>query len=216
MIALYRPALEPLGLTHPQYLVMLALWQHGSLSVKELGTLLQLDSGTLSPLVRRLVDAGLVTKERAAADERSVVVSLSPAGSALRRRAPAVPRAVAARLGMSPAQLVGAARRPHRRDPRGGHRGAVGPLRPSVGEGRRGAGTSSRTRGSGRRAWAAACRPPGPVPTARRRDTAVRGRPHAPGADSTGGGASAVTRPVAPGKRSSGTGRPQCQPWRTS
>ena len=64
VVAVYRPVLEPLGLTHPQYLVMLALWQHGPLSVKDLSGLLQLDPGTLSPLLKRLEAAGLLRRER--------------------------------------------------------------------------------------------------------------------------------------------------------
>ena len=106
VIGLYRPVLEPLGLTHPQYLVMLALWQHRRLTVKELGALLQLDSGTLSPLLKRLVALGLVTKARDERDERSVVVTLTGAGGALREEALAVPRAVMARLGMDVGDLV--------------------------------------------------------------------------------------------------------------
>ncbi|MGQ7298327.1 MarR family winged helix-turn-helix transcriptional regulator [Quadrisphaera sp. KR29] len=106
VIALYRPVLEPLGLTHPQYLVMLALWQHRRLSVKELGGLLQLDSGTLSPLLKRLVALGLVTKARDGRDERVVVVELTARGAALREQALAVPRAVMARLGMDVEELV--------------------------------------------------------------------------------------------------------------
>lgn len=106
VIGLYRPVLEPLGLTHPQYLVMLALWQHRRLTVKELGGLLQLDSGTLSPLLKRLVALDLVTKTRDERDERSVVVTLTGAGAALREQALAVPRAVMARLGMDVAELT--------------------------------------------------------------------------------------------------------------
>lgn len=107
VIGLYRPVLEPLGLTHPQYLVMLALWQHRSLSVKDLGRLLQLDSGTLSPLLKRLAAAGLVTKQRQIRDERSVVVALTDQGSALRQRAEQVPHEVVRRLGMDVEELVG-------------------------------------------------------------------------------------------------------------
>ena len=105
VLGLYRPVLEPLGLTHPQYLVMLALWEHERLSVTELGRLLQLDSGTLSPLLKRLSGAGLVVKERAADDERVVVVSLTPQGRALRARAEAVPVEVVRRLGMDAEEL---------------------------------------------------------------------------------------------------------------
>lgn len=106
VIALYRPVLEPLGLTHPQYLVMLALWQHRRLTVKELGGMLQLDSGTLSPLLKRLVSTDLVTKARDERDERVVVVELTERGAALREEALAVPRAVMARLGMDVGDLV--------------------------------------------------------------------------------------------------------------
>jgi len=66
VVAVYKPLLEPLGLTHPQYLVMVALWQHGPQHVKELGALLALDSGTLSPLLKRLDSMGLVTRQRSA------------------------------------------------------------------------------------------------------------------------------------------------------
>src|SRR3954471_17775521 len=68
VIALYRPVLEPMGLTHPQYLVMLALWQHAPLSVKELSQLLVLDPGTLSPLLKRLEAAGYIHRERDRSD----------------------------------------------------------------------------------------------------------------------------------------------------
>ena len=84
IVGLYRPILEPMGLTHPQYLVMLALWQYGSLSVKELSGLLQLDPGTLSPLLKRLTAAGLVTRHRRVEDERSVAIALTDAGRVLR------------------------------------------------------------------------------------------------------------------------------------
>ena len=106
VIALYRPVLEPLGLTHPQYLVMLALWQEQRLSVKDLGRLLQLDSGTLSPLLKRLDAAGLVTRQRREDDERSVVVALTPAGRALRAEAEQVPLEVVRRLGMDVEELT--------------------------------------------------------------------------------------------------------------
>ena len=106
VIALYRPVLEPLGLTHPQYLVMLALWQEERLSVKDLGRLLQLDSGTLSPLLKRLDAAGLVTRQRREDDERSVVVALTPTGLALRAEAEQVPLEVVRRLGMDVEELT--------------------------------------------------------------------------------------------------------------
>jgi len=105
VVALYRPVLERLGLTHPQYLVMLALWQHAPLSVKRLGQLLQLDPGTLSPLLKRLETAELITRRRDAADERLLSVELTTAGSDLRTLALEVPPAVMQRLGMSLPEL---------------------------------------------------------------------------------------------------------------
>ncbi|MET7475451.1 MarR family transcriptional regulator [Streptomyces sp. NPDC005648] len=91
---LYRVLLKDLGLTYPQYLVMLVLWEHGELPVKRLGEHLRLDSGTLSPLLKRLEAAGLVRRERSARDERSVEVGLTEEGSAMRERALEVPRRI--------------------------------------------------------------------------------------------------------------------------
>ncbi|MEV7085670.1 MarR family transcriptional regulator [Streptomyces sp. NPDC093085] len=93
---LYRVLLKELGLTYPQYLVMLVLWEHGTLAVKELGGHLRLDSGTLSPLLKRVESAGLVRRERDARDERSVRVHLTEEGAALREKALAVPPRIAA------------------------------------------------------------------------------------------------------------------------
>ncbi|MEV6020400.1 MULTISPECIES: MarR family transcriptional regulator [unclassified Streptomyces] len=95
----YRVLLKDLGLTYPQYLVMLVLWEHGELPVKKVGEHLRLDSGTLSPLLKRLEAAGLVRRERSARDERSVQVGLTEEGSALRERALDVPRRIAAATG---------------------------------------------------------------------------------------------------------------------
>ena len=105
VIALYRPVLEPLGLTHPQYLVMLALWGEQPLSVKELSQRLALDPGTLSPLVKRLESAGYVNRARLATDERTLAISLTEAGASLRERALLVPPAIVARLGMPISEL---------------------------------------------------------------------------------------------------------------
>ncbi|MFF3209209.1 MarR family winged helix-turn-helix transcriptional regulator [Streptomyces sp. NPDC002886] len=96
---LYRVVLKDLGLTYPQYLVMLVLWEHGEMPVKQLGQHLRLDSGTLSPLLKRLEAAGLLARERSAADERSVHVRPTEAGTALRVRAVEVPRRIAAATG---------------------------------------------------------------------------------------------------------------------
>lgn len=102
---LYRPALDALGLTYPQYLVLLVLWERGPVTVKELGTALDLDSGTLSPLLKRLAAAGIVTRSRVASDERSVLIQLTDAGAALRERAVAVPRKIAGATGMRAREL---------------------------------------------------------------------------------------------------------------
>ncbi|WP_225992561.1 MarR family winged helix-turn-helix transcriptional regulator [Actinomadura montaniterrae] len=100
VLALYRPILEPMGLTHPQYLVMLALWEHGQLSVKELSRLLQLDPGTLSPLLKRLESADLIRRERDSRDERLLAVTVTEAGRALREQAEKIPATIMERLGM--------------------------------------------------------------------------------------------------------------------
>ncbi|WP_374462539.1 MarR family winged helix-turn-helix transcriptional regulator [Microtetraspora sp. AC03309] len=100
VIAVYRPLLEPMGLTHPQYLVMLALWEHAPLAVKDLSRMLQLDPGTLSPLLKRLEAGGLVRRERDTNDERALAVVLTAAGKDLRAEAEKIPPAIVARLGM--------------------------------------------------------------------------------------------------------------------
>lgn len=101
----YRVLLKDLGLTYPQYLVMLVLWERGTLPVKQLGEHLRLDSGTLSPLLKRLEGAGLVRRERSPSDERSVRVTLTGEGTALRERALEVPRRIAAATGADPAEI---------------------------------------------------------------------------------------------------------------
>ena len=93
--ARYRPLLAKLGLTYSQYLAMLALWEHRELEVGGLCDLLALDTGTVSPLVKRLEAAGLVRRRRGSEDERVVVVSLTEAGAALEEKARAVPKALA-------------------------------------------------------------------------------------------------------------------------
>ncbi len=85
--ARYRPLLEEIGLTYPQYLVMMLLWEQDHQTVGQLGTRLALDSGTLSPLLKRLTAAGLVTRHRRVEDERSVAISLTPEGRALKDKA---------------------------------------------------------------------------------------------------------------------------------
>lgn len=106
VLAVYRPLLEPLGLTHPQYLVMLALWDHHKsnadrpLSVKAIATALQLDSATLSPMLKRLEALGMITRARNATDERATDIGLTKAGIQLRRRALKIPPTVLDRLGV--------------------------------------------------------------------------------------------------------------------
>jgi MarR family transcriptional regulator, organic hydroperoxide resistance regulator len=105
VISVYRPLLEPMNLTHPQYLVMLALWQDAPLSVTELSRRLELDPGTLSPLLKRLEVAGYLTRERDPGDERSLAVRLTPAGVALRAQAEQIPPAIVERLDMELPEL---------------------------------------------------------------------------------------------------------------
>ncbi|MCW3002459.1 MAG: hypothetical protein JWQ20_1757 [Conexibacter sp.] len=102
VIGRYREHLDALGLTYPQFLVMLVLWENGPVSVGALGQQLMLDSGTLSPLLKRLADASLVERRRRLDDERSVEVRLTRQGRALRRRAERIPPQIRAALGMSP------------------------------------------------------------------------------------------------------------------
>jgi DNA-binding MarR family transcriptional regulator len=105
VLSVYRPLLEPMGVTHPQYLVMLALWGQSPLSVKELGEMLQLDAPTLSPLLKRLESAGLVTRTREPSDERQLRIELTEKGRDMRQDALRVPPSVVAKLGMSLGEL---------------------------------------------------------------------------------------------------------------
>lgn len=96
----YRELLGPLGLTYPQYLVLLVLWERGTTGVGSLGTRLELDSGTLSPLLRRLEVAGLVTRTRSTSDERTVEVALTDRGAELRSHANHIPEQICAATGL--------------------------------------------------------------------------------------------------------------------
>jgi MarR family transcriptional regulator, organic hydroperoxide resistance regulator len=106
VIAAYRPLLDPLGLSHPQYLTMLALWQRSPRSVGELASELALDPATLSPMLKRLESAGLLSRTRSSTDERVLDVELTPAGRSLRAQAETVPPRVAALLDMSVDELT--------------------------------------------------------------------------------------------------------------
>lgn len=102
MVQAYRPALEALGVTYPQYLVLLVLWERDDLPLKEIGRRLQLDSGTLTPLLKRIEARGLVTRVRDEADERSRRIRLTKAGRALEAEAPSVPASLLCRFDGAP------------------------------------------------------------------------------------------------------------------
>jgi MarR family transcriptional regulator, organic hydroperoxide resistance regulator len=106
MTKLYKPLLDPLGLTYPQYLAMLVLWQADGITVSQIGERLALDSGTLTPLLKRLEASGLVQRLRDAADERRVLLQLTPVGRALKARAVRVPRIMAAATGCELGELA--------------------------------------------------------------------------------------------------------------
>lgn len=103
---LYRPVLAPLGLPPPQYLAMLVLWQKQQVSVGALGEQLHLDSGTLTPLLKRLEQGGLLDRRRDPRDERWVLVTLTERGRALREKAPPVPQTLAKQLDQDPGAMV--------------------------------------------------------------------------------------------------------------
>lgn len=106
VVAIYRPILEPLGLTHPQYLVMLALWERAPRPLNDLAADLALEPATASPLVKRLEADGLVERRRSAQDERRLDITLTDDGRALRERALDVPRQVMAAVGMDLEQIA--------------------------------------------------------------------------------------------------------------
>jgi len=101
VIKLYKPFLDDIGLTYTQYITMLALWEHKSLSVKEIGTQLYLDSGTLTPLLKKLEADGFIDRTRSTSDERSVIINLTEKGEKLRTKAAEIPKKVGACLPLS-------------------------------------------------------------------------------------------------------------------
>lgn len=113
MTKLYKPLLEPLGLTYPQYLAMLVLWEHDGSTVSEMGERLALDSGTLTPLLKRLESAGLLQRLRDSTDERRVRLQLTPQGRQLKARAATVPAAIACATGCQLDELVDMTTRLH-------------------------------------------------------------------------------------------------------
>jgi DNA-binding MarR family transcriptional regulator len=102
----YDPLLAPLDLTYPQYLVMLVLWERDDVSLKTLGERLRLDSGTLTPLVKRLEAKGLLTRTRSNADERAIKIALTAEGRKLRRKAASIPEGLVCRMNMPTAKLL--------------------------------------------------------------------------------------------------------------
>lgn len=94
VIKKYKPLLDPLGLTYTQYITLLVLWETPSLSFKHLAQRLRLDSGTLTPLLKKMEIAGLLNRQRDAEDERSVIITLTPKGQALKEEAKKVPQAL--------------------------------------------------------------------------------------------------------------------------
>jgi DNA-binding MarR family transcriptional regulator len=105
VIALYRPVLQPMGLTHPQYLVMLSLWERSPRTVRDIGQALSLEPATLSPLLKRLETIGYLTRHRKVGDERALDVELTARGRELRGEAEKVPAQIVARLGMKVSDL---------------------------------------------------------------------------------------------------------------
>ncbi|SET86274.1 MarR family winged helix-turn-helix transcriptional regulator [Geodermatophilus poikilotrophus] len=106
MTARYRPLLDAIGLTYPQYLVMMLLWEEDNQTVGQLGARLSLDSGTLSPLLKRLTTAGLVTRHRRVEDERSVAIALTDAGRELRDKADAISGEIICALDLDRAEFA--------------------------------------------------------------------------------------------------------------
>jgi MarR family transcriptional regulator, organic hydroperoxide resistance regulator len=102
----YKPLLERLGLTYPQYLVMLVLWERDGVPLRDIGERLFLDSGTLTPLLKRLEGAGLIKRTRSHEDERQVLIALTPQGQALKEKARAVPHSILAASACSIGELV--------------------------------------------------------------------------------------------------------------
>ena len=105
VVGAYKPVLEKLGLTHPQYLVMLCLWESAPRTLRSISEALAQAPATISPLLRRLEEAGFITRQRADGNERTLAVGLTPAGAALRQQALTVPGAMMERLGLSREQV---------------------------------------------------------------------------------------------------------------
>ncbi|MDD1475804.1 MarR family winged helix-turn-helix transcriptional regulator [Arthrobacter sp. H16F315] len=105
VVGAYKPVLDLLGLTHPQYLVMLCLWESSPRSVRDISAAIAQEPATISPLLRRLESAGFITRQRVPGNERTLAVGLTPRGAALRQQATAVPGTMMDRLGMTREQV---------------------------------------------------------------------------------------------------------------
>lgn len=106
LIRLYKPFLDPLDLTYPQYVAMMSLWEHDGVKVSELGKRLHLDSATLTPLLKRLEGRGYIQRQRSQEDERAVIVTLTDEGRALRERALEVPKCIASCIALAPEEAL--------------------------------------------------------------------------------------------------------------
>lgn len=102
----YRAYLDPLGLTYTQYIAMMALWEHKKMTISEMGRLLYLDSGTLTPMLKKMEQAGLVMRTRSATDERNVEITLTDAGWELREQAMHVPSGMAQFVNLEPGEVI--------------------------------------------------------------------------------------------------------------
>lgn len=102
----YRAFLDPLGLTYTQYIAMMALWEHKKMTISEMGRLLYLDSGTLTPMLKKMEQAGLVMRTRSATDERNVEITLTDAGWELREKAMHVPSGMAQFVNLEPGEVI--------------------------------------------------------------------------------------------------------------
>jgi DNA-binding MarR family transcriptional regulator len=105
VVGAYKPVLERMGLTHPQYLVMLSLWEKSPRTVRDISEALAQEPATISPLLRRLETAGLITRRRVEGNERALAVALTPAGASLRQQATSVPGTMMAKLGLTRKQV---------------------------------------------------------------------------------------------------------------
>ncbi|MDA1475828.1 MarR family winged helix-turn-helix transcriptional regulator [Bacillus changyiensis] len=105
MTKLYKPLLNELNITYPQYVTLLLLWEHEQLTVKKMGELLYLDSGTLTPMLKRMEQHGFIKRERSSDDERSVIVSLTPTGLELKEKASHIPTEIMTRTPLTSEEL---------------------------------------------------------------------------------------------------------------